>query len=107
MATHSSIFAWEIPRESLVGYSLWGCKRVRLDLAIIQQQYTNVHCELPKEGSKYGLSHIYLTMESGFFFFFKGIHSHEQCFPGHISGNSSDEGAEMSRSSHLPPDGPF
>ena len=52
-----------------MGYSLWGCKRVRLDLAIIQQQYTNVHCELPKEGSEYGLSHIYLTMESGFFFF--------------------------------------
>ena len=51
-----------------MGYSLWGCKRVRLDLAIIQQQYTNVHCELPKEGSEYGLSHIYLTMESGFFF---------------------------------------
>ena len=31
MATHSSILAWEIPwTEELVGYSLWGYKRVRL-----------------------------------------------------------------------------
>ena len=28
------------------------------NLAIIQQQYTNVHCELPKEVSEYGLSHM-------------------------------------------------
>ena len=27
-ATHSSILAWEIPgKESLAGYSPWGCKR--------------------------------------------------------------------------------
>ena len=27
MATHSSILAWEIPRQScLMGYSPWGCK---------------------------------------------------------------------------------
>ena len=28
MATHSSILAWRIPwTESMVGYSLWGCKK--------------------------------------------------------------------------------
>ena len=34
-ATHSSIFAWEIPwaERSLVGYSSWGGKRVRRNLA--------------------------------------------------------------------------
>ena len=26
MATHSSVLAWEIPRRSLAGYSLWGHK---------------------------------------------------------------------------------
>ena len=32
MATHSSIFAWEIPwTESLEGYSPWGHKRVGHD----------------------------------------------------------------------------
>ena len=37
MATHSSIPAWEIPwTGSLVGYSPWGHKRVRHDLAIKQ-----------------------------------------------------------------------
>ena len=31
IATHSCILAWEIPwTEELVGYSLWGYKRVRL-----------------------------------------------------------------------------
>ena len=35
MATHSSILAWEIyDQGSMVGYSPWGCKRVRHDLAI-------------------------------------------------------------------------
>ena len=30
MATHSSILAWEIHgQSSLVGYSPWGCKRIR------------------------------------------------------------------------------
>ena len=39
MATHSSILAWEIHgQRSLIGYSPWGCKRVRYDLAIKQQQ---------------------------------------------------------------------
>ena len=32
MATHYSILAWRIP-WSLVGYSPWGCKRDRRDLA--------------------------------------------------------------------------
>ena len=33
MATHSSILAWEIPwTESLVGWSLWGRKRVGHEL---------------------------------------------------------------------------
>ena len=78
------------------------------DLAVIQQQYTNVHCELPKEVYEYGLSHIYLTMESGFFFLMPSFSW--TVFPGaHISKYcpSSDEGAETSRSSHLPPCGPF
>ena len=39
MATHLSILAWIIPwKRSMVGYSPWGCKRVRYDLAIKQQQ---------------------------------------------------------------------
>ena len=34
MATCFSILAWESPgQRSLVGYSPWGCKRVRHDLA--------------------------------------------------------------------------
>ena len=33
MATHSSILAQEIGQRSLAGYSPWGCKRVRHDLA--------------------------------------------------------------------------
>ena len=34
MATHSSILAWEIPwTEQHVGYSPWGLKAVRPDLA--------------------------------------------------------------------------
>ena len=34
MATHSNILAWEIPwTEELMGYSLWGCKRVSLPLS--------------------------------------------------------------------------
>ena len=39
MATHSRILAWEIQwTEDLVGYSLWGRKRGRHDLATKQQQ---------------------------------------------------------------------
>ena len=39
MATRSSILAWEIHgQRSLVGYSLWDCKRVGHDLATKQQQ---------------------------------------------------------------------
>ena len=42
MATHSSILAWEIAwTEELVGYSPWGRKRVRHDLAIKQQKMYN------------------------------------------------------------------
>ena len=34
MATHSSILAWKIRgQKSLVGYSLWSCKRIRHSLA--------------------------------------------------------------------------
>ena len=34
MATHSSICAWKIPwTESLVGYSPWGHKKIRHNLA--------------------------------------------------------------------------
>ena len=41
MATHSSILDWEIPwTEKLVGYSPWGHKRVRHNLATKQQQKT-------------------------------------------------------------------
>ena len=36
MATHSSILAWEIP-WSLAGYSAWGLKRIRHNLATQQQ----------------------------------------------------------------------
>ena len=40
MATHSSIFAWEIPGwRTLMDYSPWGCKRVGYDLATKQQQH--------------------------------------------------------------------
>ena len=39
MATHSSIFAWEMPwTGSPVGYSPWGHKRVRHYLVTKQQQ---------------------------------------------------------------------
>ena len=39
MATHSSILAWESHgQRSLVGYNLWGRKRVRHNLATKQQQ---------------------------------------------------------------------
>ena len=40
MATHSSIFAWEIPwtERRLMGYSPWGRKRVGHDLETKQQQ---------------------------------------------------------------------
>ena len=39
MATHSSILDWEIPwTEKLMGYSPWGRKRVRHNLATKQQQ---------------------------------------------------------------------
>ena len=38
-ATNSSILAWKIPRrEELAGYSPWGRKRVRHNLATKQQQ---------------------------------------------------------------------
>ena len=38
MATHSSTLAWEIPwQRSLAGYSPWGHKRVRYNLATKQQ----------------------------------------------------------------------
>ena len=37
MATHSSILAWEIP-WSRAGYSAWGLKKVRHNLATQQQQ---------------------------------------------------------------------
>ena len=34
MATHSNILVWEIPwMEELVGYSLWGHKRISLPLS--------------------------------------------------------------------------
>ena len=39
MATHSNIFAGKSHgQRSLVGYSPWGCKRVRLNLVTEQQQ---------------------------------------------------------------------
>ena len=39
MATHSSILAWGkfYGQRSLTGYSPWGCKRIRYDLATKQQ----------------------------------------------------------------------
>ena len=44
MATHSSILAWEIPRErSLEGYSPRCLKRVRHDLATKQPQPIHYH----------------------------------------------------------------
>ena len=40
MATHFSILAWEIPGlRSLVGYSPWGCRRVRHNLETKQQHF--------------------------------------------------------------------
>ena len=40
MATHSSILAWKFHgQRSLVGYSPWGYKRIRHDLATKQQSY--------------------------------------------------------------------
>ena len=39
MSTHSSILAWEIPgTDSLVGYSPWGRKKIRYDLATKQEK---------------------------------------------------------------------
>ena len=39
-ATHSNILSWKIPwQRSLAGYSPWGCKRVRCDLATKQQTF--------------------------------------------------------------------
>ena len=40
MATHSSIFAWEIPWTEEPGglYSSWGCKRVGHELEAKEQQ---------------------------------------------------------------------
>ena len=39
MAIYSSILAWEIPwTEEVVGYSPWGCNRVRHNLATKQLQ---------------------------------------------------------------------
>jgi len=39
MASHSNILAWEIHgQRSPMGYSAWGHKRVRQDLATKQQQ---------------------------------------------------------------------
>ena len=40
MATHSSIFVWETPwtEEPGQGYSPWGCKRVRYNLATKRQK---------------------------------------------------------------------
>ena len=82
------IFLPEKSQEGAWWATVYGVAK-ESDLAVIQQQYTNVHCELPKEVSEYGLSHIYLTIESGFFFFFQCLHSHEQCFLGHISVNTA------------------
>ena len=43
MATHSSIFAWEIPwTRSLVGYSPWCCKKVEHNL-VTQQHNANLN----------------------------------------------------------------
>ena len=43
MATHSSILAWEIHgQKSLVGYSPWGLRRVRYNLATKQQQQEKI-----------------------------------------------------------------
>ena len=36
-AVHSSVLAWKIPQSSLVGYSPWGRKRGRYNLATKQQ----------------------------------------------------------------------
>ena len=46
MANHSSILAWEVPQKSLVGYSPWGPKRVKHNLATKQHnniKYINVN----------------------------------------------------------------
>ena len=43
MATHSNILAWEIHgQKSLVGYSPWGLRRVRYNLATKQQQQEKI-----------------------------------------------------------------
>ena len=43
MATHSSIFAWETPEQrSMEGYSPWGYKRIRHDLATKQQEVREI-----------------------------------------------------------------
>ena len=45
LATHSSILAWEPHRQrSLAGYSPWGHKRVRRDLATEQQHTFHQSC---------------------------------------------------------------
>jgi len=47
MPTHSSIPAWESHgQRSLVGYSPWGCKRIRHDLTKHQQQIYPYICYL-------------------------------------------------------------
>ena len=53
MATHSSIFAWEIPwTESLEGYSPWGHKRVGHDWETKQQQWYARKCHQYSEASE-------------------------------------------------------
>ena len=42
MATHSSIIVWEIPQRILAGYSPWGHKRFRHELATKQQQLSSL-----------------------------------------------------------------
>ena len=60
MATHSNILAWEIPwTGGLAGYSPWGHKRVRRDLASKQQESSPKNTQwrqwksLQKEKDKY------------------------------------------------------
>ena len=63
MATHSSIFVWETPwtEEPGQGYSPWGCKRVRYNLALKQNKDNNKPWR--RRVKKFLLSELVITFE--------------------------------------------
>ena len=64
MHQHASILAWEIPgQRSLVGYSPWGRKRVRYDLATKQEEDNSNPCKKLGVLTKLIIIHLLKTVE--------------------------------------------